>query len=111
MHKYIANMAALTALSAALLAVGCGGGGGGTPAAGAPDVIAPGPVAQRSVTGVASKGTIKKARVQVFALDAQGNKGTNPIASAITGEDGSYTLKIPTTVLSFVVEVDAEPAL
>jgi hypothetical protein len=105
MNKYLANTLTLTVLSAALLAAGCGGGSSG-PAANVPDVVVPAPVAQRSVSGVASKGTIKKARVQAFALDAQGNKSAAPVASAVTADDGSYTLKIPTTVLTFVVEID-----
>lgn len=106
MNKYLAMTAKLTVLSAALLAAGCGGGGSSSPAASVPDVVQA-PVAQRSVTGVASKGTIKKARVQAFALDAQGIKGTVAIATAVTADDGSYTIKIPTTVLTFVIEIDA----
>lgn len=104
MNKYLANTAQLTVLSAALLAAGCGGGGGGSAV---PEVAAPAPVAQRNVSGVASKGTIRKARVQAFALDAQGVKGAAPIAGAVTADDGSYTIKIPTTVLTFVIEIDA----
>ena len=111
MKKYIAHTATLSVLCAALLAAGCGGGGSSSPAATVPGVPTPAPtpapVAQRSVSGVAAKGTIKKARVQAFALDAQGNKSATAILSAVTADDGSYTIKIPTTVLSFVVEIDA----
>ena len=112
MHKYLTQTATLTVLSATLLAAGCGGGGSSGNSSAA-DVVAPAPVpvpvavAQRSVSGVASKGTIKKARVQAFALDALGNRGSTAIASAVTGDDGSYTIKIPTTVLTFVIEIDA----
>ncbi len=111
MNQYLAATAKLTVLSATLLAAGCGGGGGGSTLApaGVPDVAAPAPapVAQRNVSGVAAKGTIKKARVQVFALDAAGTKGTTALASTVTGDDGSYAFKVATTALSFVIEIDA----
>lgn len=108
MNKYLAATAKLSVLTVALLSAACGGGGGSTATAVATPAPAPAaPVAQRSVSGVAAKGTIKYARVQVFALDAQGNKGSSALASAVTAEDGSYTVKIATTALRFVVEIDA----
>jgi hypothetical protein len=106
MNRYLAVAAKLTVLSAALLAAGCGGGGG-TVAADPPAATVPAPEAQRSVTGVASKGTIKKARVLAYSLDAQGNKSAAPISTTSTADDGSFTAKIPASVLTFVIEIDA----
>lgn len=103
MQKYLVTTAKLSVLSAALLAAGCGGGGSAV----TPDAPNSDPVAQRTVTGTASKGTIKKARVQAYSLDAQGNKSAAPISSTVTADDGSYSAKVPATVLTLVIEVDA----
>lgn len=109
MNRFLANTAKLTVLSATLLAAGCGGGGDTPAPAGTPDVVTPtpAPVAQRNVSGVAAKGAIKKARVQVFALDAQGVKGATALATTVTGDDGSYSFKVATTALGFLIEIDA----
>ena len=105
MNRFLANTAKLTVLSATLLAAGCGGGGDTPAPAGTPDVVTPtpAPVAQRNVSGVAAKGAIKKARVQVFALDAQGVKGATALATTVTGDDGSYSFKVATTAPGFGV--------
>ncbi|QOL51056.1 hypothetical protein [Massilia litorea] len=88
----------------ALALAGCGGGGGGYSAP-VPDA----PVAQRTVQGTAAKGLIKGARVNVYAIDAQGARGGAALASATTGPDGTYTLQIPAAVLNFLIEVVAAP--
>lgn len=101
MKKEISVALRLSALSIALLAAGCGGGGGGGDSS---DTTA---AATRSVSGTAAKGIIKNGVVKVFALDAQGNKGSSPVATGTTGADGTFTVSIPRDVLLFVVEVSA----
>jgi hypothetical protein len=100
MNKQLNAALRLSALSIALLAAGCGGGGGSSSSNG-PDV------ATRSVSGTAAKGIIKGGLVQVFALDAQGTRGTSPVATATTGADGTFSVAIPKDLLLFVVEVSA----
>lgn len=100
MHNHIKTALKLSALSAALLAAGCGGGGGDSPAAS--------DSSEMTVNGVAAKGLIRKGVVQVYSLNAQGVKSTTPIATTSTGDDGSYTIKVPKSVLNFVVEVGAD---
>lgn len=86
----------------ALVLAGCGGGGDGGSAA-------PAPVAQRDVQGIAAKGLIKGARVNVHALDAQGVRAGAALATTLTGADGSYKLQVPASVRNFVIEVSAAP--
>lgn len=96
MKKQLSTVLRLSALSIALIAAGCGGGGGSSSAA---DAV--------SISGTAAKGIIKNGVVQVYAVDAQGTKGTTPIATGTTGADGTFTVSIPKNVLLFVVEVSA----
>lgn len=100
MNKKLATALRLSALSLALLAAGCGGGGSDS---GSPDNTG----ATRSVQGTAAKGIIKGGLVQVYSLNAQGQKSAAPIATATTGSDGTFTVDIPKDVLLFVVEVKA----
>jgi hypothetical protein len=92
-------------IALALALAGCGGGG--APAPGAPVASTSGP--ERTVQGTAAKGLIKGARVSVYALDAQGVRGANALATAITGADGTYKLQIAASVQNFVIEVTAAP--
>lgn len=101
MKKEISTALRLSALSIALLAAGCGGGGGGGNSSGGSTA------ASTSVSGTAAKGIIKGGLVQVFAIDAQGVKGTTPVATGTTASDGTFTVSVPKSVLSFVVEVSA----
>lgn len=93
----------LTALSLALIAAGCGGGGGGDSSTN--DTGA----ATRSVSGTAAKGIIKGGLVQLYALDAQGQKSATPVATATTGSTGSFTVSLPKNLLLFIIEVSAAP--
>lgn len=105
MKKEISSVLRLSALSVALLAAGCGGGGGG---GGGGDSSDDAPAASaRSVSGTAAKGIIKNGVVQVYGLDAQGNKSSSPVVTGRTGADGSFTVSLPPEVLLFVVEVSA----
>lgn len=100
MRNHMKTVLKLSALSAALLAAGCGGGGGDSaPISSSNDT---------TVQGVAAKGLIKKGVVEVYALNTQGQKGAK-IGTATTADDGSYTVKVPKDTLNFVVEVGAGP--
>ncbi|MEN3274238.1 MAG: hypothetical protein V7631_28 [Massilia sp.] len=88
----------------ALVLAGCGGGGGGDGGS-----AAPAPVAQRDVQGIAAKGLIKGARVNVHALDAQGVRAGAALATTLTGADGSYKLQVPASMRNFVIELSAAP--
>lgn len=47
--------------------------------------------------------------MQVYALDAQGQKSAAPVVTATTGSDGSFTVALPKDLLLFIVEVSAAP--
>ena len=103
MIKKISTAFPLTALAAALLLAGCGGGGGGSastpdgpPVASAPTV---------TITGAASKGTVKNARVNLYAIGSDGTKGP-VVASTVTGGDGTFTAQVPASVVLLSIEVD-----
>ncbi|MDB5793923.1 MAG: hypothetical protein JWR25_302 [Noviherbaspirillum sp.] len=83
-----------------LLAAGCGGGSGSSSNNDSG-------TSTRSVSGTAAKGIIKGGLVQVFALNAQGQKSASPIATTKTDNDGTFSVTIPNNVLLFVVEVSA----
>lgn len=78
-------------LAGSLAGCGSGGGGGGNGA-------------QKSITGVASKGPISGGTVVVYALAADGTKG-DLLGSATTGTDGSYSIDIGTYTGNVIVEV------
>ncbi len=67
------------------------------------------PAPERTVQGTAAKGLIKGAKVSVYALDAQGVRGAAALATAITGDDGTYKLQLAASVQNFVIEVSAAP--
>jgi hypothetical protein len=85
------KFSAVAALVAALSA--CGGGGGGTS------------VAQVDLSGIAAKGLIQNGKVEVFATDSSGKLSSTPIATTVTGTDGSYTLKLAPQTNPVVVQV------
>jgi chitin-binding protein len=67
-----------------LFASGCGGGGGG------------GGVPMTTISGIAMKGPIKGALVQVYQVLSDGRTG-DLLGSGISGTDGKYAIQIPTS--------------
>ena len=112
MQRMTGTVVRTGAYALALALAGCGGGGGGGGGAGAPapnPPVADAPSPQRTVQGTAAKGLIKGARISVYALDAQGVRAGTALATAITGNDGTYKLQIAASVQNFVIEVSAAP--
>jgi len=66
-----------------IILTGCGGGGGGK-----------GPSGAITVDGVASKGPISGGTVKVYALNADGSKGSQIGTTTTTKADGSYSVNI-----------------
>lgn len=92
------------ALASAGLLAACGGGGDG----GTDTPSTPTNSTSTTLSGVASKGPLKKALVKAYAVDANGTVGTTVLAQARTSEtDGSYTLDLGsyTGAVQLVVEV------
>lgn len=87
---------ALFAVSVALVS-GCGGGGGG--GGGTP------PVASTAVKGTASKGIIYPGTVKLYAVDANGVKGSAPLKTVSTNSDGTYTADLGSYSGALIVEV------
>jgi len=79
---------ALLLLCLSLVIFGCGGGGSGGGSGSGSSVT--------TISGVAMKGPIKGALVQVFQLLANGNTG-DLLGSGISGNDGSYAINILTS--------------
>lgn len=91
----------LSTLSLALALAACGGGGDSSSSA---------PVtASRTVSGTAAKGIIKGGTVNVYAVNADGSKGTTAVVTGTTGADGTFSVKVPADLLSFVVVVSGGP--
>lgn len=93
-------------LAVALALSACGGGGGAS--SGSNDSTGAA-AAQRTVSGTAAKGLLKGAAVAVYAIDAQGNRASQPTVTTLTAGDGTYSIKLPTTLLNFVIEVGVAP--
>ncbi len=72
------------------LITACGGGGGGT----STDPVTP-VAATTTVSGVASKGPLKRAMVKAYAVKDDGTRG-DLIASKETDDTGAYTLDLGT---------------
>jgi hypothetical protein len=95
------------ALTSALAA--CGGGGGSTPSSTNPNTGAAVGGANITLTGVASKGTIKDGIVNVYAIDAAGVRSAAPILSTRSSRaDGSYNLNLGARTGLFLIEVSAD---
>lgn len=95
------------ALTSALAACGGGGGTSSTP----PTPVTPNPIGTAGITlsGVASKGLIKDAIVNVYAYDAAGNRASAPVLTSRTSKvDGSYTINLGNRTGLFVVEISAD---
>lgn len=106
MKKFAEINAKIGVLAVSLALSACGGGGGSSPGSSTPT----GPVAaQRTVSGTAAKGLLKGAAVAVYEIDAQGNRASQAAVTAKTANDGTYTVNIPVTLLSFVIEVTSAP--
>lgn len=95
-------------LAVALALSACGGGGGGGAASGSNDSAGP-VAAQRTVSGTAAKGLLKGATVAVYAIDAQGVRASQATVTTLTASDGTYSIKLPATLLNFVIEVGTAP--
>jgi hypothetical protein len=91
--KYIVVFAMMSLLTA------CGGGGGGGD--GTSSTAA-------TVSGVASKGIIKKGTVNVFPVNGAGVKGSTPLAVGATDDNGAYSLNIGSYTGPVVVEVSGK---
>lgn len=78
-------------LSASLLTLAaCGGGGGGEPTATADPVVTPPP----AITGVAAKGLLVGATVELFTLNQFGfTDDSTPLATTETDANGQFTLQ------------------
>lgn len=90
----------LSTLSLALALAACGGGG---------DSSAPVTAASRTVAGTAAKGIIKRGTVNVYAVNADGSKGTTAVVTGVTDDNGTFSVKIPADLLTFVVVVSGGP--
>jgi hypothetical protein len=96
------------ALASALAA--CSGGGGSTPSSNPSTGTATGGPGI-TLTGVASKGTIKDAIVNVYAIDATGARSAAPILTTRSARaDGSYSLNLGARTGLFLIEVSADAA-
>lgn len=93
--KLRSSAIAIAAAIAGLLSA-CGGGGGGS----ASSTV--------DISGVASKGLIKKGKVSAYGLNPDGTKTSNSIQTVITGDDGTYTLKGIPAGTSVVIEVSPD---
>lgn len=101
------RLGVVCALASALAA--CGGGGGSTPSSNNPGTSPPAGGANITLTGVASKGTIKDAVVKVYAIDAAGARSAAPILTTRTSRnDGSYSLNLGARTGLFLIEVSAD---
>jgi len=88
----------LAALAASVALVsGCGGGGGGG-GGGTPP-------ASTVVKGTASKGIIYPGTVKLYAVDANGVKGSSPLKTVSTNTDGTYTADLGSYSGALIVEV------
>jgi hypothetical protein len=94
-------------LASALAA--CGGGSGSTSSSTNPNTGAAIGGANITLTGVASKGTIKDGIVNVYAIDAAGARSAAPVLSTRSSKtDGSYNLNLGARTGLFLIEVSAD---
>ena len=78
-----------------LLLSACGGGGGSDG----------GDTSQINLQGLAAKGPIAQGTINVYLLNQDGTRGTTPIASTTTDQNGNYQIHIPVLVDSPVAIV------
>ena len=78
-------LAAIVVILASCSGGGGGGGGGGD-------------TSQTNLQGLATKGPIAQGTINVYLLNQDGTRGTTPIASTTTDENGQYQLQIPVLV-------------
>lgn len=89
----------------------CGGGGGSTTASTNPNAGTATGGPSITLSGVASKGTIKDAIVNVYAIDAAGARSATPLLSTRTAKaDGSYSLNLGARTGLFLIEVSGDAA-
>lgn len=89
-------------LAVLLTLAACGGGGGGDDTTVNPSG---GPSSAASLSGVASKGLLKRANVKAYGVDAQGKQTSVVLASAVTSDTGNYSLSGLPTDAVVVIEV------
>lgn len=82
------SLKALLLLCLSLAIFGCGGGGGGGTSSSGDSTT--------TITGIAMKGPIKGAKVEVFQLLVNGKPG-DLLGSGLSGNDGRYAIGIPTS--------------
>jgi len=99
MNKQLNTALRLSALSLALLAAGCGGGSSSTNSG----------AELRSISSTAAKGIVKGGLVQLYTLNALGQKSATPAATSTTASNGSFTVSLPKNLLLFIIEVGAAP--
>ena len=49
----------------------------------------------RIVSGIAAKGPLVGATIEIFAFDADGNTSGSPITSTTTGANGQWSVSVP----------------
>ncbi|HAT29686.1 MAG TPA: hypothetical protein DCW29_02170 [Janthinobacterium sp.] len=100
MKKNRSSLLHISTISFALTLAGCGGGGGGDSST--PPTV----TVTRTVAGTAAKGILKNATVSAYAVGADGKASTTAIATGTTNkDDGTFSIQIPSDVLTFIVEV------
>lgn len=91
------NIQRTLAIISLLLLTACGGGGGGSTSA----------PATTTIKGVASKGLITNGTVNIFALNADGTKGTK-LGTGTTDEIGNYSISFASYSGPVVVEASGD---
>lgn len=94
------NIQRVLAIISIFLLAACGGGGGDS----TPSVTTPiTPTASTVVSGLASKGIIAGGLVKLFALNADGSKGTQ-LGQDTTKSDGTYSINLGSYTGPVIVE-------
>lgn len=91
------NIQRTLAIISLLLLTACGGGGGGSTSA----------PATTTIKGVASKGLITNGTVNIFALNADGTKGTK-LGTGTTDDIGNYSISFASYSGPVVVEASGD---
>jgi hypothetical protein len=89
--------ALVAAFAGAVIAAACGGGGGNSSSGGgsSPVTVSGGGSSPATVSGAVVDGPVAGATVNAYSVSPSGQVSANPIATATTQADGSYSLKLP----------------